>query len=96
MLVGGVLMLLGLLQRVQTEYVPMMLGNVVLGAAVSGLLLLYARSLGGVPLPAFGWGWSRRDTLFAAATAVITIGLAWATMILLDRTGAHPLTFVAP
>ena len=36
LLVGGVLILLGLLQRVQTEYVPMMLGNVVLGAVVSG------------------------------------------------------------
>ncbi len=87
---------LGLMKQLNDDYVTRMLGNAALGVVVTTLLLLYAHTVGGVRLHAFSFTWTGRDTLFAIAAAGVTFGVAGTYMLLLDRTGAHPLTWVAP
>ncbi|MBD0328006.1 MAG: hypothetical protein ICV68_16385 [Pyrinomonadaceae bacterium] len=95
-LVAGGMAALGLMEQLSDNYGTRMLGNAALGIIVTGLLLLYASTVGEVALHAFAFTWNRRDTLFAAATAVVTLGLSCGYMLLLDTTGAHSVTWIAP
>jgi hypothetical protein len=95
-LVAGGLAAFGLVEQLTEDYATRMGGNFALGVVVSGLLLLYAQRIAGLPMRSFAFRWQRRDTFFAALAAVTIGGLSWGYMLLLHHTGAHPLTWVGP
>jgi membrane protease YdiL (CAAX protease family) len=95
-IVYGVLVALGLANRLTADYATRMLANLALGAVATGLIFVYARRPGGVSPRELGLGWTARDAAFAAVAATVAIGSAWAYILLLGEFGMHPLTPVAP
>lgn len=92
---GGVA-LLGLVNAVTNEPTPRMVADLGLALVVSGLVLLYAQTLGGVPIRAFSFTWDRRGIWLAVVAGIVTLGLAWGYVFILGQSGAHPLTVVMP
>lgn len=95
-LVFGLLMALKLGDQVMHDPFTRMWADLLLAAVLTGLFLLYAQKLGGVPARAFSFAFSPKDAAFALAGGAITLGLAAAYMLWLGHTGAQPLELVAP
>ncbi len=83
-------------QQATTNYPTQMLGNALLGIAVSGAVVLYATSVSGVSLRSLSIQWSTHDTVFTGAMLLITIGMAAGAMLLFHRMGVHTLTLARP
>ncbi len=86
-MVVGAMALLGIYEQLWAGYVPLMLAATVIGVVTTGVLLLYAHLLGGVPVRAFSFAANRRDVLVAALSAALLLGLAAGFIVLLDRLG---------
>jgi hypothetical protein len=83
---------LGLYQQLWAGYVPLSWAALVAGVVVSGLLLLYAHYLGGVPVRAFSFAWNRRDAMVTLSAMLLTLLMAASYMVLLDGLGVRALT----
>ncbi|MDQ5851740.1 MAG: CPBP family intramembrane metalloprotease [Chloroflexota bacterium] len=95
-IVVGAMALLGIYQQLWAGYVPLMLAATVIGAVTTGVLLLYAHVLGGVPVQAFSFAADRRDVVVGGLSAALLLGLAAGYIVLLDRLGLRTVTPVAP
>jgi membrane protease YdiL (CAAX protease family) len=96
-LVWGGVLALGVQEQIMAgDYATLMLFGAMAGLVASLLVLAYAASIGGVPLRAFSFEWNRRDGLVLLVLVGAMLGIAWGTMLVLDRTGAHPFTIVPP
>jgi membrane protease YdiL (CAAX protease family) len=94
--VFAVLLALKLGDAVMHDPVTRMWADLGLAAVLSGLFVLYAQKLGGVPARAFSFAFSAKDAAFALGAGALTLGLAAAYMLLLGRAGMHPVTVVMP
>jgi len=95
-LVFGLLLALGLGNAVMHDPVTRMWADVLLAGVLSGLFLLYAQKLGGVPAKAFSFAFGVKDAGFALGAGLLTLSLAGGYMVLLNRVGIHPFTVELP
>ncbi len=95
-IVVGAMALLGIYEQLWAGYVPLMLAAMVIGVVTTGMLLLYAHALGGVPVRAFSFAADRRDVAVGGLSAALLLGLAAGYIGLLDRLGLRTVTPVAP
>ncbi|MER3482205.1 MAG: hypothetical protein C4332_02635 [Meiothermus sp.] len=94
--VFGLLLALRLGDAVLHDPLTRMWADLLLAAVLSGSFVLYGQKLGGVPARAFSFAFGPKDAVFALLAGILTLGLAAGYMLLISRSGAHPITAVAP
>lgn len=95
-LVLGVAYLLGVGDLVTNDPLARMVANLVLAVVVSGLVLLYGQTIGGVPVARIRFGWNRRATLFTSAVVLVTLGTGAGYMLLMRQAGGLSFDVVMP
>lgn len=95
-LVFGLLTVLHLEDAVLHDPLTRAWADLLLGLVLAGLFVLYAHKLGGASAGSFSFAFRRKDAAFALLAGALTLGLAAVYMLILDRTGAHPLTIALP
>jgi membrane protease YdiL (CAAX protease family) len=74
-----------------------MAGDLAAAAVASGLVLLYAHYVGGLPWRSWSFRWTRKDTAFAAGASAMWLLFVAGQAALLSRLGIMPtLTVVMP
>lgn len=95
-LVFGAAMLLGIGDQISNDPLARLIANLLLTVVVSGLIMVYGQTVGGVPVRAIRFDWDGRATRFALAATVVTLGIGAGYMLLLRQMAVFSFQVVVP